>query len=332
MTSPVTPYYRRKQPLTPALKSWPTPAQPQLSARGSGGFYQRRRGILDHLEAGTITLLDSAVHDWLCLKANYQTGVTRASAEMIRALCPSGISLKSIQRALEKLERLGWIKRFRKQGAKGNYYIVIGKYFVRDLSLRWWSVNVEKTLDYRNVQYDLVSDPSLLRDQAVTDDGTDVGASVSPSLEVRTENEEENDDDDDDERGEKKSPRVSGQSSPSKTRTKELSPKQIAWAHGRILARGNDVEKPSAYIRTAMPGFLAEWDEQVQLYLMECAQRFIREARAKNPNKAVPHLGVFVFLAAEAQKADLPCDDDLFASAVRAASASLGLVEVPLAK
>jgi hypothetical protein len=65
---------------------------------------------------------------------------------------------------------------------------------------------------------------------------------------------------------------------------------------------------------------------------MESAQRFIREARAKNPDKDVPWRGIIVFLTAEAQKWELPCDDDLFATAVRAASASLGLVEVRLAK
>jgi hypothetical protein len=36
----------------------------------SGGFYKRRRGILEHLEAGRISLLDLAVHDYLNLKAN----------------------------------------------------------------------------------------------------------------------------------------------------------------------------------------------------------------------------------------------------------------------
>jgi hypothetical protein len=124
----------------------------------SRGWYPRRRGILEHLNNGRISLLDAAVHDFLCLTCNYRTGVATACAEKIRALCPRGTSLRAVQRSLDRLEKIGWIKRFRTHGARGNYPILIGKYFVTDASQRWYSVNLEKTRDCQNVQFDIVTD------------------------------------------------------------------------------------------------------------------------------------------------------------------------------
>ncbi len=156
------------------------------------GWYARRRGILEHLERGAISLLDSAIHDFLCLIADHRTGVAWASAEKIRALCPVDISLKAIQRSLAKLESLRWIKRFRTHGKKGNYPIVIGRYFVRDSSLKWWAVNLDRTSDFRNVHFDPVTDPSFVKDWARTSSdtgsgtelGTDDGSELSPEVEV----------------------------------------------------------------------------------------------------------------------------------------------------
>lgn len=77
------------------------------------GWYPRRRGILEHLETGTVSLLDVAIHDFLCLIADHRTGVAWVSAEKLHALAGSGINLRAVQRSLEKLEALSWIKRFR---------------------------------------------------------------------------------------------------------------------------------------------------------------------------------------------------------------------------
>src|SRR5262249_3630117 len=121
-----------------------------------------------------ITLLDSAVDDFLRLMANYRTGVTWCSAEKIRVLCPRGIGLREIQRSLGRLEELGRIKRFRAQGRRGNYPVVVGDYFVRDSSQNWFRVNLSRTSDWRDVQYDSVTDPSEVESETVTRRGSDV--------------------------------------------------------------------------------------------------------------------------------------------------------------
>src|SRR5690242_1881473 len=74
------------------------------------GWYPRRRGILEHLESGLISLLDSAVHDLLCLTCDHRTGLAWSSAKKIQLLAPRDLNERAVRRSLENLERLGWIK------------------------------------------------------------------------------------------------------------------------------------------------------------------------------------------------------------------------------
>lgn len=161
------------------------------------GWYPRRRGILEHLDSGKISLLDAAVHDFVCLIADHRTGVAWISAEKIHALAGAGISLRAIQRSLAHLEEIAWIKRFRTRGQRGNYPVVIAKFHVisvtdnvTDASPKWMSVNIERTSDWRDVQFDPVTDASLAdvlrRHRGVTERGTD----ASPVQEERSNNQE----------------------------------------------------------------------------------------------------------------------------------------------
>ena len=154
------------------------------------GWYPRRRGILEHLERGTVSLVDVAIHDFLCLRADHRTGIAWASAEKIHALAGAGITLRAVQRSLEKLEGLSWIKRFRVPGRRGNYPTLIGRYFVRDASLNWLSVNLSRTVDWRNVQFDPVTDPSFNGHQETYRADTCGGTEVTPHQELRIENKE----------------------------------------------------------------------------------------------------------------------------------------------
>src|SRR6202042_2778249 len=97
----------------------PTVAREKKSGQAekpNRGWYARRRGILEHLEAGTITLLDSGIHDWLCMIADYRTGLAIASSEKIIALCGNSVEGRTIRRSLARLEALGWIKRWMVKG------------------------------------------------------------------------------------------------------------------------------------------------------------------------------------------------------------------------
>ena len=162
------------------------------SAKSNGGlgFYKRRRGILEHLEAGTISLLDLAVHDYLNLKANLVVGsgsslppgVCITSATAIRATCPSQISERAIQRSLEHLEEIRWIRRWNVRGKRGNYPILVCRASVHDLSGNEYRVNGEATKDWRNPVLEPVGDLSQLSSKAA--------ANLSGDREVRTEKKE----------------------------------------------------------------------------------------------------------------------------------------------
>jgi hypothetical protein len=158
------------------------------------GWYPRRRGILDHLERGTVSLLDIAVHDVLSLWADHKTGICFASAHKIIALCPADFSYKSVQRSLAKLEKLAWIKRWMKPGQKGNYPVLVSRFFVRDVSMNWMSTNADRTTNWRDVQFDPVHDPSFSRlspgHHAVHDLAYHPGGQLSPVQEVRLKNKE----------------------------------------------------------------------------------------------------------------------------------------------
>jgi hypothetical protein len=118
------------------------------------GWYPRHRAVL--------SLLDSAIDDFLYLNANYRTGLAMASAEKIRALCPRGIDLRAIQRSLVRLEEVGRIKRYQSRGRRGNYPVLCCHYFVREPSGKWKRVSADSTIDWRKIQYEYVDDPSSL--------------------------------------------------------------------------------------------------------------------------------------------------------------------------
>ncbi len=122
------------------------------------GFYRRRRGILEHMEASRITLFDAGLHDFLCLNAQSRVGTGSSlppgiwfgSARKIWLLTGRQGSEKQIRRSLKKLEGLEWIKRWCKQGRRGDYPILLVRFLVRDLSGKDFVVNAEGTTDWRH--------------------------------------------------------------------------------------------------------------------------------------------------------------------------------------
>jgi hypothetical protein len=136
----------------------------------SEGFYKRRRGVLEHIDAGTIDLLDDGIHDYLSMKANLvigngyklPAGVVKTSAAALHAKCKR-LSERTIQRRLNHMEEIGWLKfsPWRTPGKRGNYVVVICRASVHDLSGNEYRVNGEKTTDWRYPVYELVADVSV---------------------------------------------------------------------------------------------------------------------------------------------------------------------------
>lgn len=154
----------------------------------SQGFYKRRRGILEHLESGRISLIDLAVHDYLNLKANLLVGsacsippgVCITSARAIHGACQCQISERTIQRSLEHLESIGWIRRWQVRGKRGNYPVMICRGSVHDASGNEYRVNGAGTRDWQNPKLERVGEVSTVRGIADT--------LVSTDRELRIEN------------------------------------------------------------------------------------------------------------------------------------------------
>ena len=122
----------------------------------SGGYYKRRRGIVEHIESGAIDLLESGIHDYLLLKANLvigskfplPPGVCMTSAPAIHAYCRR-VSERTIQRCLNHLEALDFIKTWRIPGKRGNFPVLVCRASVHDLSGMEYRINGAETKDWR---------------------------------------------------------------------------------------------------------------------------------------------------------------------------------------
>jgi hypothetical protein len=133
----------------------------------SAGWYKRRRGILEHIESGTIDLLESGIHDYLSLKANLligsrcsiPVGICFTSAPAIHVHCPR-VSERTIQRCLEHMEQIGWLRTWKVAGKRGNYPVLVCRGSVHDLSGNEYRINGEKTTDWRQPVYEPVGEVS----------------------------------------------------------------------------------------------------------------------------------------------------------------------------
>ena len=128
------------------------------------GHLKLRRGLIDHIRAGKLTNDEIAVYVHLLFCADFSTGLQKNSAPHIYYSMGQRSSLRRIQRALEQLEKLGFIKRFRIPGKKKDYHIIVDKYEVTCGVLNKSRVNAKDTKDWRDIQY-----------FPGTDDGTDAG-------------------------------------------------------------------------------------------------------------------------------------------------------------
>ena len=160
----------------------------------SGGWYKRRRGILEHIESGKISILEAGIHDYLSLKANLvigspcalPVGVCFTNAAEIHAHCPE-VSERTIRRSIARLERLGWTKTWKIQGQRGRYPVLLARSSVHDGAGKEFRINAAKTTDWRHPAYEpcrerAVSSPSSVREEASKTLDLSVSTNVNTSI------------------------------------------------------------------------------------------------------------------------------------------------------
>jgi len=128
------------------------------------GFIKIRRGLRDHVRDGKMNLLELGVYLHLQFCADFRTGIHKNSAGHIYYATGQRYSVRQIQRALEALEKAGYIKRFIVDGRRGDYYILIHKFFVTDGAWKDHYLNAQKTADYGSPVYELSVDDDVEED------------------------------------------------------------------------------------------------------------------------------------------------------------------------
>ena len=127
----------------------------------SKGFVQIRRGIEEHLLAGRLGLFEFGVYLIIHFQVDFETGVWTGSAPRILAAAPRSTSLRDVQRALARLEQLGFIRTFHQQGQRGNYRVLINKYEPQTGALKGQRLNAQGSLTWRSPVYEPCTDTAL---------------------------------------------------------------------------------------------------------------------------------------------------------------------------
>lgn len=120
----------------------------------SRGFAIIRSGIAEHMLAGRLSFFDLGLYVTIHLQADFATGKWIGSAPRLLAASPRGISLRDAQRGLQNLRRIGFLKPFHKHGERGNYRVLIDKYFVRIGALKGKRLNAWASESWENPVYE----------------------------------------------------------------------------------------------------------------------------------------------------------------------------------
>lgn len=146
------------------------------------GFVPLRRGLLDHMIQGKMSPLELGIYVAILLKADHRTGVWWGSAASLGFIYP-GIDRRYAQKCLFRLEENGYIKRFRSEGKRGNYPMLVNRFVATDGR----RTNAEETIDWRDVKLTTGAERETERE---TEQVTERVTERTPIQEVIIENKE----------------------------------------------------------------------------------------------------------------------------------------------
>jgi hypothetical protein len=137
------------------------------------------RDLHDHLRKGKLGPFELGVYQIIHWQADFKTGVWWGSAPAIHCVAPYGCSLRDVQRAIEKLTRIGFLVPFHKRGKRGNFPVLIHKYEPLSGALRGRRLNALKSADWRTPLYESCAETD-------TDVDAETDAEAAPNQEVRS--------------------------------------------------------------------------------------------------------------------------------------------------
>jgi hypothetical protein len=113
-----------------------------------------KSGALDYLLRGEISYLDFGVYAVIHLQADFSTGIWWGSAPRLVAAAPRGTTLREVQRCVQTLEQIRFLRPFHEHGARGNYPVLINKYDVKMGALKGKRLNAWKSESWRKPLYE----------------------------------------------------------------------------------------------------------------------------------------------------------------------------------
>jgi hypothetical protein len=141
------------------------------------GFVKIRRGLEEHLVSGQLGFLEAGVYLAIHLQANYETGVWVGSAPRLLATAPRGTNLREVQRAMQRLCQIGFVKVFHTHGKRGNFRALINRYEPQFGALTGMRLNAEASTSWQQPVYESCAEDALTprseRADAVAEDGTE---------------------------------------------------------------------------------------------------------------------------------------------------------------
>jgi hypothetical protein len=129
-----------------------------------GGYIIIRSGITDHLISSRLGFFEFGVYATIHLQANFKTGIWWGSAPRLLATAPSGTDLRKVQKALQALAEIGFLRPFHTHGARGNYPVLIDKYEIRIGALKGQRLNAARSVSWQRPFYEAGAEGDAERD------------------------------------------------------------------------------------------------------------------------------------------------------------------------
>lgn len=126
--------------------------------KSHGSFMILRSGVLEHLIAGELGFAELGIYAVVHLQADFSTGIWRGSAPRLLAAGPRGMSLREVQRRLQTLTKIRFLRPFHRHGARGNFPWLIDKYEVKLGALKGSRLNAWKSVSWRSPIYESCAD------------------------------------------------------------------------------------------------------------------------------------------------------------------------------
>lgn len=119
------------------------------------GYVQKRRGVVDHLQQGRMTLLEYGAFDFVVLSADKATGVWLGNAQTLSLSCGAGdVSVRQARTLLESLERKRYIRRFSVLGSRSVYPIAVHQYKVTFGARSGTMLDAWNSTSYEELRYE----------------------------------------------------------------------------------------------------------------------------------------------------------------------------------